>query len=143
MKKIIFVTLILSIIFLSTANCFAAIFSENYTDSSPYYVGTRSHEEVFIISNSGQATMDVMLKPLNSSAIDKVMITLTIKNSSGTTVYNKSYDSAWSNVDGAYCVIKNYQLESAGRYTFQATYKCYKKNTLIETIKSEVISKSF
>ena len=60
-----------------------------------------------------------------------------------TQVYNKTYDATWSNVSKSYSTTKNYQLGKAGRYTFRATYKCYKNGSLLETIKCDPLYKSF
>ena len=91
MKKIITILFILLILFSLTSNCFAATFSDEGTEIEPYYVGTRSHTEIFNISSSGVATMNVALAPFSTTTIDEVKATLVIKNSSGTNVYNKTY----------------------------------------------------
>ena len=138
MKKVkIFVIVILAIL-ISVNICFA-----DTTDISTNYVGTNSHSELFSINNNGLSTMNVALLPLSSSSIDEVKVTLVIKNASGTKVYNRSYNMPWNNLYGRYKLIKEYQLSNKGVYSFQATYKCYKNESLLEIIKSRNILKSY
>lgn len=143
MKKIFTAVLILFMLVLSTVNCFAAVSSDDVSEISPQYVVTSYHTEEFTVSNSGMVFMKGRLEPVSSDAVDQVEVTLTIKNEAGTAVYNKTYDATWSSVDKIYSVAKNCQLGEAGRYTFRATYKCYKNGSLIETIKSDPLYKSY
>lgn len=144
MKKMVMTVFTVVMILLSSMNCFAAIPTER-DDSvvEPMYVATQSQTAMFTISSKGLATMNVSLMPFNKSTLDKVNVTLNIKNSSGTSVYNKSYDMTWSNIYGSFKLTKEYQLSKSGTYEFQATYKCYKNNSLVETIKSTKILKSY
>lgn len=140
MKKVVAVTVVLIIFLLSATVCFAGAPSDG---NSPYYVGTQSHVEIFKISSGGEATMNTSLEPFSLDTVDSVNVTLVIKNSYGTKVYNKSYDMPWSTAYGSFKLIKEHQLTQKGIYEFQATYKCYKGSTLVETIKSNSILKSY
>lgn len=138
MKKTIGVVIVLLTVLICT--------NMSYGDAlaaQPYYVGTKSHNELFNISDSGKATMNVALSPLSSASMNEVKVTLTIKNSSGTKVYNRTYNMPWNSVYGKYKLTKEYQLPNSGTYSFQATYKCYKNNTLLETINTKSIYKSY
>lgn len=143
MKKIVTIVSLVLMILLSTTVCFAAISLDEVTDITPKYVGTQLHSENFSINSDGLATMNVSLKPLSTTTIDEVKVTLVIKNSLGTNVYNKTYDMEWSSLYGSFKTIKEYRLSANGVYEFQATYKCYKNNSLLETIKSSTILKSY
>ncbi len=144
MKKIIMLVLVLAMFLLSSMACFAAVPTErDDSEIEPMYVATQSQSATFTISSKGLATMDVSLAPLSSTTIDKVNVTLSIKNSSGKSVFNKSYDMTWSSISMRFKLSKEYQLSQNGTYEFQATYKCYKNNSLIETIKSSSILKSY
>lgn len=143
MKKILMFTLILVLVVLSSLNCYAAIPQEGSSEASPLYVGTRSHNERFTISSRGQATMEAELAPLSTSTIDNVKVTFVIKNEDKVTIYNKSYDATWSNIEKAFNLTKYHDLELKGIYSLQVTYKCYKNDTLLETIKSNLIFKTY
>ena len=142
MKKFFATALILLMLALSTANCFAATSSSN-SEMSAQYVVTMLHVETFTISSGGMASMKGRLEPMDDTEVDQVKITLTLEDGAGTVVYNKTYDATWSNVSKSYSTTKNYQLGKAGRYTFRATYKCYKNGSLLETIKCDPLYKSF
>ncbi|MCI9639189.1 MAG: hypothetical protein HFE72_03515 [Emergencia sp.] len=144
MKKVVMVMLIFVIFLLSSMACFAADPTEREDSTvEPMYVATQSHSETFTISSNGLAKMDVALAPFSSTILDRVNVTLSIKNSSGTSIYNKSYDMTWSSIYARFKLTKECQLSKSGTYEFQATYKCYKNNSLIETIKSSKILKSY
>lgn len=144
MKKVVMTILILAMFLLSSMVCFAAAPTER-DDSivEPMYVATKSQTAIFTISSKGMATMNVSLIPFTKTSLDRVNVTLNIKNSSGTSVYNKSYDTSWSSISASFKLTKEYQLSKSGTYEFQATYKCYKNGSLIETIKSNSILKSY
>ena len=143
MKRIITIIFILLMLFSFTGNCFAATSAGGGTEIAPCYVATRSHTESFNISSSGVATMNVALAPFNTSTIDEVKATLVIKNSSGTNVYNKTHNLPWNSLYASFKTIKEHQLTKKGVYSFQVTYKCYKNGSLVETIKSTSILKSY
>lgn len=137
-EKIVMTILIFAMFLLSSMVCFAAVPTER-DDSivEPMYVATQSQIAIFTISSKGLATMNVSLIPFTKNSLDRVNVTLNIKNSSGTSVYNKSYDTSWSSISASFKLTKEYQLSKSETYEFQATYKCYKNGSLIETIKSE------
>lgn len=110
---------------------------------SPYYVGTQTTNEIFNISSSGVASMTTSLTPKKSVGVDEVKVTLKIKNASGVVKYNKTYTATWSDLYGAFRLSKTYQLPGSGSYQFQATYKCYKDGSLLETINSGSILDSY
>lgn len=143
MRKMMTIIFVLLMVFLLTSNCYAATSSGGETEINPCYVGTKSHTEIFNISSSGVATMNVALAPFNTTTIDEVKATLVIKNSSGTNVYNKTYNLPWNSLYASFKVIKEYQLPEKGTYSFRVTYKCYKNGSLIETIKSSSIFKTY
>ncbi len=143
MKKTITIMLLLLMLFSLTGNCFAATYSGGGTEEEPYYVGTKSHTEIFNISSSGVATMNVALVPLSATTIDEVEATLVIKNSSGTNAYNKTYNLPWNNLYESFKIIKEHQLSKKGTYSFRVTYRCYKNGLLVETIKSTSIFKNY
>lgn len=143
MKKVLIIAVLLMVLLLSTTVCYATSLWDENLEISPYYVGTQSHVQIFTISSSGLATMNVSLTPFNSTTIDAVKVTLVIKNSSGVKVYNKTHDMEWSSLYGSFKTVKDYQLSTKGVYEFQATYKCYKDGSLLETINSSSIVKSY
>lgn len=110
---------------------------------APYYVTTRSTSEVFIINSTGNASMTATLKPLNNNMIDQVKMTLCIKKIGGNVVYNKTFNGIWSNLFSEYNLTKTYQLPSRGTYTFNVIYKCYRNNTLVETITTDYVMDSY
>lgn len=144
MKKFVMAITILVMVLGSTLGCFAAV-PTDYDDSqvNPMYVATQSHAEIFKISSKGLAKMDVALTPFSKTTLDKVNVTFVIKNSAGTSVYNKTYDVPWSSLYAKFTIMKEYQLSKSDIYEFQATYRCYKNNSLVETIKSSKLLKSY
>lgn len=144
MKKIKMLVLILVMFLLSATICFAASSTEvENSIVQPMYVATQSHTETFTISTNGLAKMNVELAPFSKTTLDRVNVTLSIKSSSGTSIYNKSYDMTWNSVYARFKLTKEYQLHKNGTYEFQATYKCYKNNSLVETIKSNRFLKTY
>lgn len=136
--------LVLAMFLLSSMACFAAVPTErDDSEIEPMYVATHSQSATFKISSKGLATMNVSLIPFTKTSLDRVNVTLNIKNSSGASVYNKSYDTSWSSISASFKLTKEYRLSKSGTYEFQATYKCYKNGSLIETIKSNSILKSY
>ena len=87
MKKFFATALILLMLALSTANCFAATSSSN-SEMSPQYVVTMLHVETFTISSGGMASMKGRLEPMDDTEVDQVKITLTLEDGAGTVVYN-------------------------------------------------------
>lgn len=141
LKKITQMFLVILLILSFTASCFAATGSDD--GISPNYIGTDYATTTFKINTSGIATMRGGLSPKNSTVIDKVTMQFVIKNSSGTSVYNKTYTATWDSLYAQYIAEKTYQLSSKGTYTLQVTYRCYKNGALIETIRSATISKTY
>lgn len=132
-KTIIIITICL---IMATSVCFAETRNIDKSTITPYYIVTQNTVESFSINTSGVASMTARLSPRVESDVDQVKITLTIKSSDGTNVYNKTFGAAWSDLYDAYRVNKTYQLQNKGNYTFNVTYKCYKNTTLIETIRT-------
>ncbi len=144
MKRITTIILVLTMVLLSATASFAAEPTERDDSvATPMYVGTSSHSALFTISSTGLSKMSVSLSPFTTTTFDKVTVNLSIKNSSGTSVYNKTFSMPWSSIYARFKLEKEYQLSKKGTYEFQATYKCYKNNTLIETIKSGKQLKSY
>ncbi len=123
-------------------NC-VGVYAGVADEIQPRYVATQSTIENFSINSSGESSMTTILVPMDKSKIDKVKVTLNIKNSSGNSVYSNTYDATWSNLVSGYRLVKTYKLSSKGTYRFNAVYKCYKNNSLVETITTDYIVDSY
>lgn len=113
--------------------------SENYAlgdTVQPYYVATQYTMETFSINSTGNAFMNVSLKPKSTTLVDEVKVTLKIKNAYGTNFLNKTYNTSWDSLSASYELTKMHQLSKKGAYEFQAVYRCYKNGNLVETINS-------
>lgn len=141
LKRILQMFIIVVLVFSFTSSCFAAVPLDDSV--SPCYIGTDFANTSFKISSGGTATMRGALAPKNSTVIDKVTVQFVVKNSSGTSIYNKTYTATWNDVYAQYIVQKTYPMPSKGTYIMQATYRCYKNNSLIETIQSDKITKTY
>lgn len=139
MKRIKSILIVVICVIMTTSVCYAETKVVGNEIVSPYYLVTKKTVEVFSINSSGVASMTASLSPMSKDEVDKVKITLIIKKSNGTSVYSKTYDASWSNLHADYRLTKTYQLPSKGIYSFNAVYKCYKNNNLIETITTDYI----
>ncbi|SCK00044.1 Uncharacterised protein [uncultured Eubacterium sp.] len=145
MKKVIGIFTIVLMVMISTLNCFAATVSTNQISDqrSTDYVVTQNHITTFTIKSDGTANMRGALTPQNKSLIDNVKVSFVIKDISGNVVYNKTHTAVWSSLYGQYIADKNHNLSKKGTYTLRAKYMCYKNGSLIETIYSTGIVKTY
>ncbi len=140
-RKRVFVLLICLAI-MTSFSCINA--SAHITDiAQPYYVVTFNTSETFSINSSGVASMTAALVPKNTSKVDSVKVTFTIKNSDGTNIYSKTFTAPWNSLFSEYSIAKSYQLPGRDIYRCNTTYKCYKNNTLVETITTDYIVDSY
>lgn len=139
-KKLIIVWMCLTLLVSSNCICANAQTDENI---QPYFIVTQNTSETFSINSSGVASMTAALSPKDASKVDTVKVTFKIKNSNGVSVYNKTYTASWSSLFGEYNLYKTYQLSGRDAYMFNVVYKCYKNNTLIETITTDYIVDSY
>lgn len=136
MKSLIKVFVIVFSIVITSSFCSV---SESYAlddTVQPYYVATQYTMETFSINSTGNAFMNVSLKPKSTTLIDEVKVTLKIRNAYGTSFLNKTFNASWDNLSASYEFTKMHQLSKKGTYEFQAVYKCYKDGNLVETIYS-------
>lgn len=110
---------------------------------TPNYVGTLNHITTFDIKNDGTAKMRGALTPKNKTVIDNVKVSFVIKDIIGNTVYNKTHTAVWSSLYGQYIADKSHDLSKRGTYTLKAKYMCYKNGTLLKSIYSKGITKTY
>lgn len=109
-----------------------AVFAD---EVSPFYIGTNSHVETLIISSNGVATMRGEVVPKNSTVYDKVNIEFElIKVGQTNSVYTGGTTVRYDSNHNLFYWEKNMNLSSRGTYQLEVTYKCYKNNSLVETI---------
>ena len=141
MKKIIRFSFTMLLVLVFTSSSFAAMRSDGLISSQ--YIGADRISTIFDISSDGEATMHGILTPKNATVIDKVVITFVIKDSSGSTVYNKTHTATWNSVYNRYEVKKAFKLNKRGNYKLQTLYSCYKNNRLIEAISGDQVTRSY
>ncbi|MEY8368633.1 hypothetical protein AALA24_07640 [Anaerovoracaceae bacterium 42-11] len=141
MKKMMRIIMVSLLVFLVTSNCFAATRVEETV--SPQYEVVSGCATTMDISGGGMVTMEGTLTPKRGMAIDKVEVTLILRDSNGSLKYNQKHTAVWSSVFACYETSKKYQLSKRGTYTLQARYDVYKKGSLVETIYANQITKSY
>ncbi len=141
MKKMMRIFMAGLLVFLVTSNCFAATHVED--TESPQYEVTSGCITTMDISSGGMVTMEGTLTPKKGMSIDKVEVTLILRDGNGGVKYNQKHTAVWSSVFGCYETSKEYQLSKKGSYTLQARYDVYKNRSLVETIYGKQVTKTY
>lgn len=141
MKRVLQMGIILLVIVIFSANAFAAMKPTETAELNNIYV--KECDAKFDIASNGTATMKGLLTPKTSTAIDEVKVTFTIDKSSGSNVYNKTWNASWSDLFGGYKEEQEYQLPSKGTYILSTKFKCYKNGKLIETVYGDDVTKAY
>lgn len=129
------------LVFLVTSNCFAATRVEDTV--SPQYEVASGCATTMDISSSGMVTMGGALTPKNGTSIDKVDVTLILRDGNGGVKYNQKHTAVWNSAFKRYEISKKYQLSKKGFYTLQARYDVYMNGSLVETIYADQITKLY
>lgn len=141
MRRFISLLLVIVMVLGTASLCYGQTAPVNPIE--PAYVGTGMHTESFKIVD-GVSTSTAYLVPKTETSFDKVTINIKIaKATTGTVYYNKTFTTYYNDVRGWFYVSKDYQLPSKGTYSMDATYKCYKNGSLIETVKGATVVKGY
>lgn len=133
MRRFISLLIAMALIMGTVSVCYGQTSPGNTVE--PAYIGTAVHVEKFTVASGGLSTSVAYILPKSSTSYDKVTINIKIaKATTGTVYYDKTFTTYYDSVRGWFRVSKDYQLPSKGTYSMDATYKCYKGGTLIETI---------
>lgn len=134
-KKICIVLAVLMVI--STNICsFANDSSEQNIDM--YYIGTSSYSSSFSLVENNVAMAKTMLMPKSTTALDKVLITIKVTQiATDKVIYNQTKSTSYDRIFDRFEYSAQIKLPAKGRYQMTATFKCYKGEKLIETLKSD------
>ena len=141
MKRILQMGIILLVIVIFSVSAFAAVKPTETAELN--YICVKEYGTKFIIDSDGTATMRGILLPKTSTAVDEVKVTFTIDKSSGSNVYNKTWNASWDRSFEEYKAEKDYKLPSKGTYILSTKFKCYKNGKLIETVNGNDITKTY
>ena len=132
MKKLFVVILTIVLILSSVGICYGAV-GDNMI--SPYFVSVNYYLTQFNISSSGNATYAYDVVPRSYLNLNRVVATVKIINSdTGAVAYNKTKELDFDAMQYAFMDSGTYDLDTRGTYELRIMLKCYKDNTLLETI---------
>ena len=149
MRKIKCIFLALCICLSSLSVCFAAENAGQDQEAlpiKPAYEKVGDIETYFKIDANGKASMMCYITSVNSNnsaEIDKVTVTFKISKIDGTVVHNRTFQAPYNQTLKRFECLKTFDLNRRGNYRLNATVKCYKNGTLIETIKSPALSDTY
>lgn len=119
------------------------VFAGENVGISPRYTDTSLASVSFSIK-SGTASTGIVLTPIKGSSMNKVVAAVKIINKdTGATVkswnQNLTYDMDFEN----FTATKTTKLSSKGNYYVKVTLKCYKGNSLLETVALTSVTKTY
>ncbi len=110
----------------------------------PSYVTAVSYIADLSIDKNGLATFTAALKPKPTAPIDSIKATVVItRKNNGEETHRQTYNLTYSNIRKRYDITKSCKLPAKGLYEMIVIFKCYDGSSLIETITSEKIMKSY
>lgn len=140
MRRIINIGVIAVMLLCSFSLCFA---TEETTFSgeeiSPRYAAVNEVKPSITIAG-GNASYYVKVKPMTSTSISYINITLKLVNSSGTVLKTKTEKVYFSN---GYFKLSDSKNVSKGTYHAEYTLKVYKSGSLVETISGKSLSEKY
>ena len=142
MKKLFSTMVVLIMVLSSVSVCFAAVVPPEEV-VSPDYVGVSLYFCEFEIDEDGVASFEARVKPKTESMVDRVTVSVTVKNSIGSVVFSQSYNAAWSSAFQMYIAEDSFEVPARGIYTCNITLKPYLDNHLLETITADPIMRGY
>jgi len=141
MKKLKVLIIVLVLMLSAASVTYAAVVPQ--PEIEPHYVGAAAVLQIFEIESDGTAAVKAVLIPKTESMVDRVTVTITVKNDMGVTVHNENYNARWSTTSKEYVVEDEFDLSNRGIYICTITYKPYLDNHLLETIVADPIMKAY